>query len=375
MPPSFTRTGWRASIPSPIRCNSFRASPLNNASILPADVRICVTSTVLHLERGACQCVLIAQWVKMENFDEKLVRAVREKREREGLSIRALSAVVGISFSTLARIERGEGAPDNNSKIRLLEWLGPEAEEHELGFDRVAFVHFRAGKNASSGTVQTLLRAAVCLRQHYAEGDTSEPSNSPSDGDIVPMSKEELEETAETFRTELGLEKNDPLDPFYLKVDSVIVEYLQASTCIDAKTRKTLAGSACNEWSAMSIPLNSAQDSWVVFLNDCHTKERQRVTLLEEYWHILSGHKLTKIAKIAGSFGRTYDSSEEHDAYFLASATLLPREAVKRMVNEGKSAVEIGAFFGTSPELIEYRIKRLGLWREHVGKKVSLSTS
>lgn len=311
----------------------------------------------------------------MDNFEEKLVKAVRAKRDREGLSIRALSGIVGISFSTLARIERGEGSPDNNSKIRLLEWLGPDAEEHELGFDGVAFVHFRAGKNASSGTVQTLLQAAVCLRQHYADGDTSEPSNPPADGDVVPMSKEELEGTAEDFRRDLGLGKNDPLDPFHLIVAPVTVERLQSSTCLDAKTRKTLAGPVCNEWSAMSVPLNAAQERWVVFLNDCHTLERQRVTLLEEYWHILSGHRLTKIAKIAGSFGRTYDSSEEHDAYFLASATLLPRDAVKHMVGQGKSAAEIAAFYGTSPELVEYRIKRLGLWREHVGTKVSLRPS
>lgn len=316
----------------------------------------------------------IAQWVEMDEFEEKLVRAVREKREREGLSIRALSGIVGVSFSTLARIERGEGSPDNNSKIRLLEWLGSDAEVHQLGFDRVAFVHFRAGKNASSGTVQTLLRAAVCLRRHYAEGEIPEPSNSSLDSGVVPMSKEELEQTAGDFRKDLGLEKNDPLDPFHLVVDSVVVERLRTSSCIDPKTIKILAGIACNEWSAMSVPINSAQDSWVVFLNDCHTPERQRVTLLEEYWHILSGHKLTKIAKIAGTFGRTYDSAEEHDAYFLASATLLPREAVKRMVSEGKSAAQIGAYYGTSPELVEYRIKRLGLWRDHVGKKVSLST-
>jgi len=36
----------------------------------------------------------------------------------------------------LARIERGEGLPDNNSKIRLLEWLGPEGEQAGLGFDQ-----------------------------------------------------------------------------------------------------------------------------------------------------------------------------------------------------------------------------------------------
>jgi transcriptional regulator with XRE-family HTH domain/Zn-dependent peptidase ImmA (M78 family) len=320
--------------------------------------------------------VLIAQWMEMDRFEEKLVTAVREKRDREGLSIRALSGIVGISFSTLARIERGEGAPDNNSKIRLLEWLGPDAEEHDLGFDRVAFVHFRAGKNASSGTVQTLLRAAVCLRQHYADGDSSELlSNSAADGEVIPMSKEELEQTAEDFRRDLGLKKNDPLDPYHLVVDSVVVEKLRESSCIDAKTKNQLAGPSCNEWSAMSVPLNAAQDSWVVFMNDSHTVERQRVTLLEEYWHILSGHKLTKIAKIAGSFGRTYDSAEEHDAYFLASATLLPRDAVKLMVAEGKSAAQIASLFGTSAELVEYRIKRLGLWRDHVGKKVILAAT
>lgn len=61
MPPSFSRTGWRASKPSPIRRNSVRVSPLNNTSILPVDVRICVTSTDYASREGMCQRVLIAQ--------------------------------------------------------------------------------------------------------------------------------------------------------------------------------------------------------------------------------------------------------------------------------------------------------------------------
>ena len=101
----------------------------------------------------------------MTSFEDKLIQAVKRKRDEEGLSIRALSARVGISFSTLARIERGEGQPDNNSKIRLLQWLGADAEEAGLGFDNVALVHFRAAKNIQSSTVQTLLKAADRLRQ------------------------------------------------------------------------------------------------------------------------------------------------------------------------------------------------------------------
>src|SRR5689334_23270275 len=104
---------------------------------------MCETVSPPHTAPGAdgvSRCVI--RTGKMQSFEEKLVEAVRKKREAEGLSIRALSAAIGVSFSTLARIERGEGNPDNNSKIRLLEWLGPDAEEAGLSFDNVALVHF-----------------------------------------------------------------------------------------------------------------------------------------------------------------------------------------------------------------------------------------
>jgi Zn-dependent peptidase ImmA (M78 family) len=108
-------------------------------------------------------------------------------------------------------------------------------------------------------------------------------------------------------------------------------------------------------------------------LNDTHGVERQRVTVLEEYWHILLGHKLTKIARVADAYGRTYDKPEEHDAYYLAAATLLPKAAIIEAVGKKRSSQQIADMFGTSPELVEYRIKRLGLWREHMGKQIKLS--
>ncbi len=123
----------------------------------------------------------------------------------------------------------------------------------------------------------------------------------------------------------------------------------------------------------MTIPLDADNDNWVVLLNDSHTIERQRVTLLEEYWHILLGHKLTKIARVAESYGRTFDKAEEHDAYYLASAVLLPKTAVIDAVSKKRSSDEVAQSFGTSTELVEYRVKRLGLWREHVGKQIKLS--
>ena len=308
----------------------------------------------------------------MKSFELQLVEAVRRKREAAGLSIRALSATVGISFSTLARIERGDGLPDNNSRVRLIEWLGGDAEEAGLAFDRVAFVHFRAMKNIRSSTVQTLLRAAECIKRDLGGGGLSPPTSQNAE-EAVGLSKEELEAIASKFRSDVGLDEGAPLDPLQLEVEGITVIPLTVSSCLDRKTVRALSGEACSEWSAMSVPLDSAGETWAVLLNDCHTIERQRVTILEEYWHILLGHKLTKVARIAEAYGRTYDKVEEHDAYYLASASLLPRGAVSEAVANRRSSAEIARIFGTSPELVDYRIKRLGLWREHVGKKVALS--
>lgn len=304
--------------------------------------------------------------------ETKLIDAVRRKREVEGLSIRALSAIVGISFSSLARIERGDGLPDANSRIRLIEWLGSEAEEAGLGFDRVALVHFRAMKNVRSGTVQALLKAADCLK-HASDVDVSDISGTTVGGDDpVALSKEELEAAAAKFRKDLGLSKDAALDSLRLNVDGIDVVRVTKSDCIDRRTIRYLSSDACSEWSAMSVPLSLESDRWVVLLNDCHAMERQRVTILEEYWHILLGHKLTKVARIAEAYGRTYDKVEEHDAYYLASAALLPKEAVTRAVADRRTSTDIARRFGTSPELVEYRIKRLGLWREYRGRTVAL---
>jgi transcriptional regulator with XRE-family HTH domain len=312
----------------------------------------------------------------MPTFEERLVKAVKKKREAEGLSIRALSEGVGVSFSTLARIERGEGQPDNNSKIRLLQWLGADADAAGLSFENLALVHFRAGKNIRSSTVRPLLKAADCVRQSMGgqgrgkgQHDTDDNASAASGS----LSKEELEEAAERFRADLGLAHDEPLDSLRIEVDGIRVIPVGKTDCLDARTVSQLRRDAGGEWSAMSVPLDAEDETWAVLLNDSHTVERQRVTVLEELWHILLGHKLTKIARVADAYGRTYDKTEEHDAYYLASATLLPKAAIIDAVSKNRSSEQIARVFGTSSELVDYRIKRLGLWREHVGKQIRLS--
>lgn len=313
----------------------------------------------------------------MDQKTRRLIEALKKKRDAEGLSIRGLSAIIGVSFSSLARIERGEGEPDNNSRLRILEWLGEDGRDSGLSFENVALVHFRASKNATSRTIHCLLQAADILKSNYIKqhstdiGHNSDQS-SLSSSETFALSKREMEKMAQGVRKDLGVKVTDPLDALSIKIEGVDVYVPEKVPGISKPCLSYLNKQGCDDWSAMSVPLDEANDRWAILRNDKHTIERQRVTFLEECWHILLGHKLTKIAKIADSYGRTYDKNEEHDAFYLASATLLPVEAITRGVREKKSSAKIAEIFGTSPELVEYRIKRLGLWRDYKGKQVKL---
>lgn len=304
-----------------------------------------------------------------------LVRLVREKREAQGYSIRKLSSVIGVSFSTLARIERGDGEPDNNTKIRILEWLGNEARNAGLQFDSVALVHFRARKQVDSETVQALLIVAEYLKQKNGGNSVHaeiEQKNGEEVDIAISLTKDEMEKMAEAFRQDLGLSDQESLEPFRLKIEGVELISLDELVSLDECIKDRLLSSGKQDWSAMSVPLEEGTDKWAIVWNSAQSKKRQRVSLLEEIWHILLGHKLTRITKVADVYGRTFAEVEEHDAYYLAAATLLPATVVKQLVKERQDVFEVATAYGVTSELLEYRIKRLGLWRQYKGLKVEL---
>jgi len=311
----------------------------------------------------------------------KLVQALKEKREKEGLSLRKLSERIGVSFSSLARIERGDGQPDNNSTLRILDWLGKEGRAAGLSFENVALVHFRASKNVSSKTTECLLKAADILKFSYQSNDSDlineeKSSTERPDGEDKPisLSKPEMEEMAGRVRADLGLNVSDKLNALNLRIAGVDVFTPEEVESLDENSLNHLTGIGSKEWSAMSVPIDMENDIWAVLRNNTHSMERQRVTYLEECWHILLGHKLTKIARIGSAYGRTYESSEEHDAYYLAAATLLPEKGIADLVEQKQSSTGIGEQYGTSPELVEYRIKRMGLWRIYKGIQIGFTS-
>lgn len=300
--------------------------------------------------------------------------AVKEKRLNSGLSLRALSEVVGVSFSSLARIERGEGTPDNNTAVRLLNWLGSSGEEFGLETEKAAWVHFRASKSVASRTVELLLQVANNLRACYAtdEGnDIFEKGDDPFESaEPISLSKDEMEKLTLSLRKSIGLKNDEALDALRLRISGVKRMASSDLTEIAKEDVDYLVGVGSRDWSAMSVPVVSSEVNWIILLNDSHSPVRQRVTYLEECWHIMQGHRLTRIQKVSGKFGRAYHSSEEGEAYYLAAATLLPKSAVERCAKGEVALTETARGYGVSTDLVEYRIKRLGLW--HVYKSMDI---
>lgn len=177
---------------------------------------------------------------------------------------------------------------------------------------------------------------------------------------------------ANGFRSDLSVNREDPLDALNLRISGVEVFAASQAELLDEACAQYLLGPALNEWFEMNVPRDVTDDTWAILRNDGHSIERQRVTYLEECRHILLGHKLIRIAKTGDAYGRTYDSPEEHDAHFLASACLLPDTNVRDFVKAGKSAKDIAAQFGTSMEMAEYRIKHLGLWRAYQKRSIDM---
>jgi len=105
----------------------------------------------------------------MEANTRKLLKLLKNRREKEGLSLRALSAITGISFSTLSRLEREDydAEPDANTIARILNWLKEESEKAGIILKESALVHFRAKKNPDPKTIECLLEIADLVKKQY----------------------------------------------------------------------------------------------------------------------------------------------------------------------------------------------------------------
>lgn len=196
--------------------------------------------------------------------------------------------------------------------------------------------------------------------------------------------RKQFELCALGLRDFAGVASAQPLDPFKLaEFAKLLVVDFNSIEGLSPESRAHLLGDAADEWSggACSRPL---PNGWrLVILNPAHGKQRNRATLMEEVAHVFLGHQPNRLAVISRApavrdgatanqtLARDYNHDDEEAAYAVGAAALVPYEALRRFVVQGRRSSEIARHFGVSRQLVEYRIKVTHLWKEYKGASTS----
>lgn len=175
-----------------------------------------------------------------------------------------------------------------------------------------------------------------------------------------------IENTAARLRRTVGLDQLDVLDPELLvahlgAVVTRLEDVLPDEVALRRARRVGFDGLA-------SFHPTTGQP--LILLNCGKPRRRQLATLMEELAHLLLEHEPCTIAEAPelGIRRRTFDRAQEHEAYDLGAAILLPKERIQRDVKELELLVgDIAHTHGCSEELVSYRIRRLRLWNRYLG--------
>lgn len=166
-----------------------------------------------------------------------------------------------------------------------------------------------------------------------------------------------------------GLRRDDQrLDPFELaRYANLFVASFAQIEALSEETRHELLVSGKDKWSGGAASINLPDGRRLIILNPTHGKNRHNATLMEEISHVFLGHKPSRLAiknkdKQGNAIARDYNHAIEEEAYGTGAAALVPYSALKRFVNQGKTAAEIARHFDVSRALVEYRIKISRLW-------------
>ena len=174
-----------------------------------------------------------------------------------------------------------------------------------------------------------------------------------------------VEEHGLTLRKEAGVSELQRLDPAALAAKlGVKLTRLDELPSLPSAVLARLSNVDVRAWSGIGIPLPDGQ--LVIVLHPKQTKERAAITAMEEIAHAYYGHRPTQLIPLPGGLlKREYNADLEREAYFTGAAALLPSEAVGKAVWFRHSPEGVAQRYGVSLELVEFRIKTLGLWSDY----------
>jgi hypothetical protein len=129
--------------------------------------------------------------------------------------------------------------------------------------------------------------------------------------------------------------------------------------------KNRFAGARSGHWSGMCVPYPNGIT--LVLYNANHPERRTRATLMEEFFHLWLEHPLDRLRLFSGGEGRRdFDGGKESEAYGSGAAALVPYQALKVMLTQGKTLLQIADHFLVSEALVEFRVRvtKLGARRK-----------
>lgn len=165
------------------------------------------------------------------------------------------------------------------------------------------------------------------------------------------------------LRKRLNLPIYALLDPFKLAplVGLGLLDLDQECARLPKELRQQLLVHGKKHWSGGVYAKPLPDGSRICILNSRHDPRRIKITLMEEVAHILLRHSPIGLTlSMDGLRMRGYDKKQEHEAYGVGAAALLPWGAFFPAINRGMAVDGLAEQFEVSPQLVEYRIKITG---------------
>ena len=169
------------------------------------------------------------------------------------------------------------------------------------------------------------------------------------------------ENTSGAYRSHLGLDLEDRLDPHELAGHlDVLVWTPQDVPDLSRRSMDQLTKVDPSSWSAVTV---AAGGQNLVIVNSAHAPTRQRSSLAHELAHVILNHRpaTTSVSENGFLFRDHYDVEQEEEADWLGGALLLPREGLLGVYRRTSSSEVIGQIFGVSTKLVDWRLRMTGI--------------
>ena len=161
-----------------------------------------------------------------------------------------------------------------------------------------------------------------------------------------------IERAAEAARGRVGLDQLSVLDPL-LSLDHLDAELFELSDLIPDDQLALRRARSINFDGCASLHPETKQP--VIIVNCGRPIRRRMATLMEELAHLLLKHEPTRIETDPrlGILRRSYDREQEHEAYDMGAALLLPKQRIQRDIKEQQLGLDqIADAHSCSEELV-----------------------